>query len=82
MGNAVLEGSVVRESGPVERAFVRLLDSKGEFTAEVATDEDGAFRFFASPGEWTVRVLSTLGTHDVALEATAGRNEVAVFLSA
>ena len=77
----VVEGSVVRDTGPVERAFVRLLDSNGEFTAEVATDSAGGFRFFASPGEWTVRVLSTLGTHDVPVVASPGRNEVAVHVS-
>lgn len=77
----VVEGSVVRDTGPVERAFVRLLDAKGEFTAEVATDSEGGFRFFASPGKWTVRVLSTLGTHDVAVLAAPGRNEVAVHVS-
>ena len=77
----VVEGSVVRDTGPIERAFVRLLDAKGEFTAEVATDQRGGFRFFASPGEWTLRVVSTLGTHDVPVLAAAGRNEVAVHLA-
>jgi len=37
---------------------VRLLDRTGEFTAEVPTDEDGHFRFFAGDGEWTLRTLA------------------------
>jgi hypothetical protein len=39
-------------------AYVRLLDRHGEFTAEVATGDVGQFRFFAAPGEWTVRALA------------------------
>ena len=38
-------------------AYVRLLDSTGEFTAEVVTSATGDFRFFAAPGTWTLSVL-------------------------
>ena len=79
--STVVEGSVQRETGPV-RAFVRLLDSAGHFTAEVVTDSDGDFRFFASPGDWTVRVVSTLGTHDFPVAAELGVNEVKALVSA
>ncbi len=58
---AVLRGGVgdgVPNGAPVGNAYVRLLDSTGEFTAEVPTNEFGQFRFFAAPGEWTVVVLA------------------------
>jgi len=55
---AVIEGVVRAGGSPVAGAYVRLLDTGGEFTAEVPTDADGAFRLFARPGRWTVRVLA------------------------
>ena len=41
---------------PVANGHVRLLDATGEFTAEVPTNADGQFRFFAAPGTWTLVV--------------------------
>lgn len=55
---AVVQGVVVRGESPVGGAYVRLLDSGGEFTAEVPTSASGHFRFFAAPGTWTLRVLA------------------------
>jgi uncharacterized GH25 family protein len=55
---AIIQGQVTRAGEPVESAYVRLLDSTGEFTAEVPTDDAGQFRFFAGPGEWTLRTLA------------------------
>jgi hypothetical protein len=60
---SVIEGVVTRSDGngggaPVENAYVRLLDRTGEFAAEVPTSATGEFRFFAAPGEWTVRTLA------------------------
>jgi hypothetical protein len=57
----VLAGRVVSGGEPVGGAFVRLLDSTGEFTAEVVSSASGNFRFFAAPGSWTVRALSRAG---------------------
>ncbi|MFF0493012.1 DUF1416 domain-containing protein [Nocardia sp. NPDC003482] len=58
----VLTGRVLDgEGNPVGGAFVRLLDSSDEFTAEVVASGTGDFRFFAAPGEWTVRALSSAG---------------------
>ena len=48
----------LRPQVPVENAYVRLLDRTGEFTAEVPTNENGHFRFFAGDGEWTLRTLA------------------------
>jgi hypothetical protein len=56
---SVIQGVVTRgDDGPVASAYVRLLDAAGEFTAEVPTNDDGEFRFFAAPGPWTVRTLA------------------------
>ena len=56
---SVIEG-VVTGTGdrPVAGAYVRLLDGAGEFTAEVPTNDAGEFRFFAAPGQWTLRTLA------------------------
>ncbi|MEV4254485.1 DUF1416 domain-containing protein [Spirillospora sp. NPDC049652] len=58
---AVIQGTVVRDGQPVSSAYARLLDSSGEFTAEVVTGDEGVFRFFAADGDWTVRVLAAGG---------------------
>ena len=55
---AVIQGRVLRGDAPVAGAYVRLLDSGGEFTAEVPTSATGHFRFFAGDGEWTLRTLA------------------------
>ncbi len=55
---AVIQGIVTRGDQPVPNAYVRLLDRSGEFTAEVPTSATGHFRFFAGPGEWTLRTLA------------------------
>ncbi len=55
---SVIQGVVTRDDRPVGNAYVRLLDRNGEFTAEVPTSATGHFRFFAAPGEWTIRTLA------------------------
>ena len=55
----VIQGTVTRGGQPEGGAYVRLLDSSGEFTAEVVTSATGNFRFFARPGSWTVRALAS-----------------------
>ena len=55
---AIIQGQVLRGADPVSPAYVRLLDRTGEFTAEVPTSATGHFRFFAGPGEWTLRTLA------------------------
>jgi hypothetical protein len=60
----VIQGQIVRDGiddavpngKPVSNGHVRLLDASGEFTAEVPTNAEGQFRFFASPGVWTLVV--------------------------
>jgi hypothetical protein len=53
----VIYGVVTNDDAAVPSAYVRLLDSTGEFTAEVVTSATGDFRFFAAPGQWTLSVL-------------------------
>ena len=55
---AIIQGQVLKSGEPVGNAYVRLLDRTGEFTAEVPTSATGQFRFFAGPGEWTLRTLA------------------------
>ncbi|MEP6665570.1 MAG: DUF1416 domain-containing protein [Nocardioidaceae bacterium] len=55
---SIIQGIVVHDDHPVGGAYVRLLDRTGEFTAEVPTSATGQFRFFAAPGEWTLRTLA------------------------
>jgi hypothetical protein len=74
----VITGTVRAGEDPVGGAYVRLLDSTGEFTAEVVTSAAGQFRFFAAPGTWTLRALSREGTGDTTVAAARGINEVAV----
>lgn len=58
---AVIEGQVLRGGAPVSPGYARLLNSGDEFVAEVPLGDNGGFRFFAAPGEWTVRVLAPGG---------------------
>jgi hypothetical protein len=69
---SIVQGTVVRDGSPVPGAYVRLLDSSGEFTAEVKTSATGAFRFFAAPGEWTLRTLVPGGSVDTETKAVLG----------
>ena len=74
----VISGTVRSADGPVAGAYVRLLDSSGEFTAEVVTSGAGQFRFFAAPGAWTIRALSRAGNGDLVVSATRGLNDIAI----
>jgi hypothetical protein len=79
----VISGVVCTAAGePVAGAYVRLLDSSGEFTAEVVTSPAGQFRFFAAPGTWTLRALSRHGNGDAAVTADRGVNETRIDVSA
>ena len=73
----VITGVVRADDGdPVAGAYVRLLDATGEFTGEVVTSDEGIFRFFAAPGDWTVRVLAPGGV-SIDSSITAAIGEVA-----
>ncbi|MGQ0840416.1 DUF1416 domain-containing protein [Actinokineospora sp.] len=75
----VLNGKVTSGGEPIGGAYVRLLDATGEFTAEVVSSDAGDFRFFAAPGEWTVRALHRTGNGEAKVTADApGLHEVAV----
>jgi len=71
---SVIEGTVSRDGAPVGGAFVQLLDTAGEFTAEVPTDAAGSFRFFARPGAWTLHTLVPRASSvDLEVNAESGR---------
>jgi hypothetical protein len=74
----VISGTVQSTDGAVAGAYVRLLDSSGEFTAEVVTSAAGQFRFFAAPGNWTIRALSRAGNGDLVVSAVRGLNDVTI----
>ncbi|MGI8457791.1 MAG: DUF1416 domain-containing protein [Propionibacteriaceae bacterium] len=69
---AVIQGRVLRGGDPVAGAYVRLLDSGGEFTAEVPTSATGHFRFFANDGSWTLRTLAPGAKTDRTVVARRG----------
>jgi hypothetical protein len=71
---AVVQGHVTRDGAAVSPGYARLLNSGGDFVAEVPLGEDGGFRFFAAPGTWTVRVLAPGGlTAERSVTAGTGR---------
>ena len=75
---AIIQGRVVRDGEPVAAAYVRLLDASGEFTAEVVSSATGVFRFFASPGRWTVRALAPGASGSADIDAGIGFTETRV----
>ena len=74
---AVIHGNVRRGGEPLPGAYVRLLGSTGDFTAEVQSSATGYFRFYAADGEWTLRTLFPGGSVDTAVTATKGEAVVA-----
>jgi hypothetical protein len=76
---AVIHGIVSKAGSPLPGAYVRLLGTTGDFTAEVQTSATGYFRFYAADGEWTLRTLFPGGSLDTAVAAAKGQAaEVAV----
>jgi hypothetical protein len=76
----VIQGQVWHDGAPVAGAYVRLLDSTDEFTAEVVTSPEGEFRFFAAPGEWKVRTLAPVGRGERVVAAEVGLNETTIVI--
>ena len=71
---AVVQGRVTQDGSPVPVGYARLLNSGGEFVAEVPLGADGGFRFFAAPGTWTLRVLAPGGVRaEQAVAAAIGQ---------
>ena len=70
---AVVHGFVTRDGSPFGGAYVRLLDSTGEFTAEVQSSATGYFRFYAAAGDWTLRTLFRGGSVDTSVTAEQGK---------
>jgi hypothetical protein len=76
----VIQGLILRDGNSdsvpngvaVTNGHVRLLDSTGEFTAEVPTNNEGQFRFFASPGSWTLVVQAPGARVEKSISADRG----------
>jgi hypothetical protein len=58
VGESAIVGKVYRDKAPIEGAYVRLTGSADEFVAEIRTGAEGAFKFWAVPGEWRVSCLA------------------------
>ena len=81
VGNqTVIQGQVWHDGAPVAGAYVRLLDSTDEFTAEVVTSPEGEFRFFAAPGQWKLRSLAQVGKGERVVDAEVGLNETTLVI--
>jgi hypothetical protein len=65
---AVIQGTVTSAGRPLGGAYVRLL-AGGRLAAEVPTSKTGTFRFFAAPGDWTLRTLAPGAIVDRAVAA-------------
>ncbi|KOU46273.1 DUF1416 domain-containing protein [Streptomyces sp. NPDC002039] len=78
-GETAIQGQVTKDGEPVV-GYVRLLDSTGEFTAEVPTSATGQFRFYAATGSWTLRALVPGGQADraVVVADAGGVTDVAI----
>jgi hypothetical protein len=71
---SIVQGHVTSGGSPVATGYVRLLNSDGEFVAEVPLGDDGGFTFYAAPGDWTVRVLAPGGIRaDQVVSAELGK---------
>jgi hypothetical protein len=71
---AIVQGRVTQNGSAVPTGYARLLNSGGDFVAEVPLGEDGGFRFFAAPGSWTLRVLAPGGVRaERAVSAAIGQ---------
>ena len=71
---AVIQGTVTRDGQPLRGAYARLLNSSDDFVGEVATGDEGTFRFFAADGEWKLRVLASQGfTGEYRVTAEVGK---------
>ncbi|MDV6012460.1 DUF1416 domain-containing protein [Haloechinothrix sp. LS1_15] len=78
-GQVVVAGKVSTADGPLGGAYVRLLNSDGEFVGEVQASPEGDFRFYAASGEWTVRALHASGSGEASVRTDgAGLYEVPV----
>lgn len=77
---SIIQGVVLKDGvedgvpngAPVANAHIRLLDSHGDFTAELPTNTDGHFRFFAAPGTWTLVVLAPGVRKELSVNAATG----------
>jgi hypothetical protein len=70
----VIAGIACKDGEPITVGYARLLDASGEFVAEVPLTQKGGYRFFARPGEWTVKLLAAGQTVEQKVTAVFGGN--------
>jgi len=75
--HTIVHGRVLKDGHAVQGAYVRMLDTGGEFVAELQTDNHGNFRFFPKPGTWTISVVSAHGQGRADVDAAAGKQTYA-----
>src|SRR3982750_52380 len=74
----VIQGQVWHDGAPVAGAYVRLLDTTDEFTAEVVTSPEGEVRFLPAPGGCNPPPPAPVGPGETTLSAEVGLNETTV----
>ncbi|MBU6279867.1 MAG: DUF1416 domain-containing protein [Actinomycetales bacterium] len=74
-GSIAIHGRVLRNGTPV-RGYVRLLDARGDFVAEVPAQADGSFTFYAVAGSWILRAITGSGTFDKPISLDADRLDI------
>ncbi|SFA74912.1 Protein of unknown function [Amycolatopsis marina] len=78
-GQVVVAGKVRGGDGPLGGAYVRLLNHGGDFVGEVQASPEGDFRFYAAPGQWTVRALHRSGNGEANVTAEGpGLHQVSI----
>lgn len=77
-----IAGMVTRSGGPVEGAYIDLLDESGSFIAERRTGPDGTYSFHTTAGGWTL-VCRASGSEPVrkSVGAEPGEAEVSFELA-
>ncbi len=70
----VIAGVACKDGEPISVGYARLLDSSGEFVAEVPLTKSGGYRFFARPGEWTIKLLAAGHNVEQKVTAVSGAN--------
>ncbi|HET9898362.1 MAG TPA: DUF1416 domain-containing protein [Streptosporangiaceae bacterium] len=71
---AIVQGRVTSAGTPVRSGYARLLNTDGDFVAEVPLGEDGEFVFYAATGDWRLRVLAPGGISvDQVVSAEVGK---------
>jgi hypothetical protein len=56
-----IEGTVTVDGIPARIATVELLNRNGDVLDQIAVDDHGHYRYYLSPGQWTLNVYDARG---------------------